>query len=227
MVGGNLPTGSFSLTASTVREQILETSTRLIAARGFGATSLQAIADEVGIRKPSILYHFANKDELRQGVLDRLLSHWNEVLPRLLMATARDGAERFQALMGELMAFFAADRDRARLLIRELLDRPTEMRAYLGGFVRPWIDMVADLIRRAQVRGQVPAGVDAEAYVVQVIALTLGSLSTLHETSVLIDPTDPESAQSRGRAELVRIASVALFGEEPTPDSAPDLPKES
>ena len=97
----------------SARDQILESATRLMAARGFEAMSLQAIADEVGIRKPSILYHFASKDALRGAVLDRLLAHWGVVLPRLLMASARDGAGRFEALMGELVAFFAADADRA------------------------------------------------------------------------------------------------------------------
>lgn len=195
----------------SVREQILETATAMIAARGFDATSLGQIASAVGIRKPSILYHFASKDALRRAVLDRLLGHWSEVLPRLLMATAHDGPGRVEALLGELIAFFAADRDRARLLVRELLDRPAGMREYLRKYVAPWIDTIAARIRVAQRSGDVPGDVDPEAYVVQVIALTLSSLATAPETAILVDADDPEAAQARGRTELLRAAKVALF----------------
>ena len=205
----------------SARDQILESATRLMAARGFEAMSLQAIADEVGIRKPSILYHFASKDALRGAVLDRLLAHWGVVLPRLLMASARDGAGRFEALMGELVAFFAADADRARLLVRELLDRPAAMRDYLAEFVAPWIHMVAEQIRKSQARALVAADIDPEAYVVQVVALTLGSMATAPETAVLVDADDAEAAQVRCRRELIRTARVALFGREPLPEPSP------
>lgn len=207
----------------SARDQILESATRLMAARGFEAMSLQAIADEVGIRKPSILYHFESKEVLRRAVLDRLLAHWGVVLPRLLMASARDGAGRFEALMGELVAFFAVDAARARLLVRELLDRPASMRAYLAEFVAPWIHMVADQIRKSQARRLVAEDIDPEAYVVQVVALTLGSMATAPQTSVLVDADDPEAAQVRCQAELIRTARVALFGREPRDATDPDL----
>ncbi|HMJ12015.1 MAG TPA: helix-turn-helix domain-containing protein, partial [Polyangiaceae bacterium] len=67
--------------SSDVRAQILGAATRLFAAQGFEGTSLQDVAEEVGIRKPSLLYHFASKDELRQAVLRELLAHWKETLP--------------------------------------------------------------------------------------------------------------------------------------------------
>ena len=56
-----------------VRQSILETATRLFAAHGFDGTSLQDIAESVGIRKASLLYHFPAKEKLRLAVLDRLL----------------------------------------------------------------------------------------------------------------------------------------------------------
>ena len=43
------------------------------------------IAEAVGIRKPSLLYHFKSKDELRENVISEMLAHWNAVLPGLFL----------------------------------------------------------------------------------------------------------------------------------------------
>ena len=83
------------------REQTLDAATRLFAAQGYGGTSLSAIADAVGIRKASLLYHFPSKDALHRAVLDQILEHWSQVLPRLLEAAAGD--DRFDALLHEVV----------------------------------------------------------------------------------------------------------------------------
>ncbi len=84
-----------------VRGQVLASAMRLFAAHGFDGTSLQAIADEVGVAKPSVLHYFPSKEALRTSVLDALLGHWSEALPRLLLA-ATAGEGRFDALVGEM-----------------------------------------------------------------------------------------------------------------------------
>ena len=66
-----------------MRAQILIAATRLFAQKGLDGTSLQDVADVVGVRKPSLLWHFRSKEELHRSVLDGLLSRWNEALPRL------------------------------------------------------------------------------------------------------------------------------------------------
>jgi AcrR family transcriptional regulator len=73
-----------------VRAQILTQATRLFAKLGYDGTSVQQIADAVGIRKPSLLYHFKSKDELRENVLAEMLAHWNAVLPGLLLKASTE-----------------------------------------------------------------------------------------------------------------------------------------
>src|SRR5262245_37404053 len=53
------------------RQKILDTAQRLIQTRSFHGFSFQDIADEVGIRKPSLYHHFASKDDVAIAVLDR------------------------------------------------------------------------------------------------------------------------------------------------------------
>lgn len=196
-----------------VSERILDAATRLFAERGFEATSLQSVADAVGIRKPSLLYHFPSKDELRRAVLDKLLSHWNRVLPKLLMA-ATSGREQFDAIIKETVAFFTADRDRARLLLREALDRPKEMRALIIGHVQPWANVVSDYIRRGRDAGRVRPDVDPEAYIVHTINLVVSSIATFDSIGALgrsKDHAGDDTDLRRHVDELVRVARASLF----------------
>jgi len=194
-----------------VPSQILSSATRLFARRGYDGTSLSAIAESVGIRKASLLYHFPSKEDLRRAVLDQLIQHWNEVLPRLLGAVT-SGRGRFEALTRELVAFFQADSDRARLLVRELMDRPEEMRARLAQGVRPWVDLLSDYVRRGQEGGEILPDVDAEAYVVHVITLTVCGIAALPVVTALMpEGTSRTSIEARHVDELLRIAAASLF----------------
>src|SRR5258706_13923722 len=160
-----------------VRDQILAVATRQFAKNGFDGTTLQTISDEVGIRKPSLLYHFPSKDALRLAVHQKMLDHWNEALPRLLQA-ATSGEGQFDAVVAELVGFFTRDPDRARLIVREVLDRPTEVSQILNSHVRPWVDIVCNYIKKGQERGAIYADVDPGAYVGQVINLVVASVAT-------------------------------------------------
>lgn len=193
-----------------VRDNILLEATRLMAKRGFDGTSLQAVADAVGVKKPSVLYHFTSKEELRKAVLDRLLSRWNDVLPKLLMASTLTGLAKFDGVMRELMSFFAADPDRARLLVRELLDRPKQMKSSLEGYARPWVEVVSEYIRKGQNAGQIRTDVDPEAYVMQVASMSLSVLATSECMSAIL-PGTKEQHMRRAIDELVRMTRTSLF----------------
>jgi AcrR family transcriptional regulator len=51
---------------------ILDATLRLLATRGVQGTSLDAVADEVGVAKSSILWHFGSKEELLLRVAERV-----------------------------------------------------------------------------------------------------------------------------------------------------------
>ena len=198
-----------------VRAKILEEATRLFAAQGVDGTALQQIADAVGVAKPSLLYHFPSKDALHRSVLEHLLSRWSEIVPHLLRAVARE--DRFDAIIDATIEFFAADPDRARLLLREALDRPVEMREILVANAAPWLTLIAESIEKAKAAGRMRADVDAEAYVVQVIHLVIGTFTT----GITLQPLlSGNGGKKRGAAvdarlirELKRIARSAVIKE--------------
>lgn len=202
------------------RAAIVDAATRLFAARGFDGTALQDIADAVGVTKPAVLHHFPSKEHVRQAVLDGILAHWNGTLPRLLLA-ATASTDRFEAVFGELHRFFASDPDRARLVLREALDRPPELRKLLRGPVRPWLDAVAGYIRAGQESGRHFADVDAEAYVVLVLQFVITASASAALTSTVLD----DDGRARYDRELARIARASLFAPAPTAARAPAASK--
>jgi AcrR family transcriptional regulator len=195
-----------------VRAEILTHAARLFAEQGYDGTSVQEIAEAVGIRKPSLLYHFKSKDELRQEVLAEMLAHWNAVLPGLLLKASTE--ERFDSTMEALTDFFIEDPDRARLFLRETLDRPERMQAMLGEFVKPWVDLLGGQLARAKKQGLVQKDVDPQAYVVEVITMAVAGTAVIDTMGVIL-PKDTARGSTRKRhaRELIRLARSGLYTE--------------
>lgn len=193
-----------------VRAQILTHATRLFAEQGYDGTSVQEIADAVGIRKPSLLYHFKSKDQLRENVISEMLAHWNAVLPGLLLKASTE--ERFDATMEALTEFFIEDPDRARLFLRETLDRPDSMKSMLAQFVRPWVNLLGEQLNRAKNQGLVREQVDPQAYAVEVITMAVAGTAVIDTLDVIL-PEHPARGGTRTRhaRELIRIARSSLY----------------
>jgi AcrR family transcriptional regulator len=195
-----------------VRAQILTQATRLFAEQGYDGTSVQQIAEAVGIRKPSLLYHFRSKDTLRENVLAEMLAHWNSVLPGLLLKASTE--ERFDGTMEALSEFFIEDPDRARLFLRETLDRPEQMQAMLVQFVRPWIELLGAQLDRAKTQGLVRDDVDPQAYAIEVITMAVAGTAVIDTLQVIL-PAQPARGNTRARhaREFIRIARASLYTE--------------
>lgn len=191
-------------------EQIRSIATQLFARHGYEGVSLQAIAERVGVTKQTLLYHFPSKEVLRKAVLDQVFAHWRERLPQMLEAVT-SGHGRFDALTRELVRFFEVDADRARLLVRELLDNPDEMRRMLADNLRPWVLLVAQYVREGQRIGLIHADVDPEAYVLTVITLVLSTVSATGVAEAVLGEASGPGARERQQSELLRLTKAGLF----------------
>ncbi len=191
-----------------VREHILHEATRLFAENGYEGTRLQAIADAVGIRKASLLYHFRSKEALHEEVIAALLGHWKEEIPRLLVA-ATDERDRLGSIVKALLRFFQEDVNRARLVIREVLDHPQRVGAAVRAHLTPWMRLITDYIRMDQTTGLVKPGVDPEAFVSHIILMVVVMLVAQDMTANLVNAG--EDFPKRLTRELVRISRDALF----------------
>ncbi len=96
--------------AERTRQQILETAQRLFTDLGYDATSLQMIADEMGLTKAAVYYHFRAKSDI-------------------LHAAMRPGIQRLEVLLDEA-AGIRGRRARIEHLVTGFVDFLVQHRHY-------------------------------------------------------------------------------------------------
>jgi TetR/AcrR family transcriptional regulator len=96
------------------RAEIVAAAERHFAERGFEATRLDDIANDVGIRRAAIFYHFGDKQELYRAVLDEVFGDWTAGLP-----SAGSPAERLEVALTGWIDYIAKRPSVARLILRE------------------------------------------------------------------------------------------------------------
>jgi len=202
-----------------VKQRIIEEAIRLFGANGFDGTSIQAVADAVGIRKPSLLHHFASKEVLREQVIETLLVHWRNELPKLLTAEI-SGFDRFSSALTAVVAFFMADTNRARLTLREMLDRPETVHGLMTEHLSPLTTVLTDYIRMGQESGTIKRDVHPESYIIQVMVMVVGTVAVGDVVAALVHPGGGDSLEPKV-SELVRICRDALFTAPRPPGTKP------
>jgi len=67
--------------AGPAKEAILLAAAELFASQGYAGTSTREIADRVGIRQPSLFYHFSKKEEILRAIVDQAAASLLDHLP--------------------------------------------------------------------------------------------------------------------------------------------------
>lgn len=99
-------------------ERILDEALSSFASRGYEASSLDALAAALDIRKQTILYWFSSKEVLLEAVIDRSAAELSAALEDAL-ARAGDGWDRVEAVVRAVFRL-AARRPELLGLVREM-----------------------------------------------------------------------------------------------------------
>jgi AcrR family transcriptional regulator len=204
------------------REHVLAAAARVFAARGFHATSLDAIAEEAGFSRGAVYYNFADKEELFLELLDRRCAERAQDLRAVFAGTEDDveatsrqaqlaaehaldamtGDPEWRALYIEFLAHAARD----AAFRRRFSKRTQEMRSALEEVVVERTRPVADAL-----------GMEPEQLAVVIDALGIGLWAhhMLHGSRAV-----PSDLFSRALALMVD-GIVARAGVTPEPTGGP------
>jgi TetR/AcrR family transcriptional regulator len=192
------------------RAEIIAAAERHFAARGFQDTRLRDIAADVGIRRPSLSYHFSDKQDLYIAVLETVFADWSEGLP-----SGGSAVERLEAGMASWIDFVAAHPSAARLLLRELAAQPEKIASFLraGTAEVEWFETV---IGEGVAAGELHPKVDPHRFMSLMAAIAVVQFAAIPWLSLRVpaDPQDREELEKR-KHEILLVAR-SLLGYENT-----------
>ncbi len=201
----------------TTRERILDSALDLFGARGVDAVSLDEIARTVGVRKQTVLYWFASKDDLVDGVLESVAAQLVVVIDAAVRAAPDDPLDRIDAVVRAV--FRPAVRRPALLgLVREVSRLGPEQAERLRVRISPLVDRavgyLGDEMDRGRLRQGDPKIIAALAYA------TVTGIATEPEALRAVGWSADAVGLRRLRDELRAFLRAALAADDAVPREA-------
>lgn len=138
-----------SFIATARRAQILQAAVQVLTTKGYAGTSLARIAEQAGVAKGVISYHFDGKDDLlEQVVIDAYTRGAEEMVPKIMAAT--DAKGRVRAYLQGNIDYLDANRSQIVALGEVFINlRKPDGRLWFDEagnqeVVRPLVDLLAD-----------------------------------------------------------------------------------
>jgi AcrR family transcriptional regulator len=187
-------------------EAILEATLRLLAARGIHGTSLDLLAEEVGVAKSSILWHFGSKEELLLRVAERAFEAIARGPARRILSLPT--IEEREAAMWGFYTETVRERPELRRLVLYLIFECTESRPELRTRLQQLYRGVRELFAEG-LRGVVPQA-DRRR---RLAAISVAALDGLFLHWLL----DPESLDLEALQREMRALNARAWGRRKEP----------
>jgi AcrR family transcriptional regulator len=197
---------------AATRAFILQTAAEAFAESGYADTTLAELIARSGMTKGAFYFHFASKEQLALAVLEEKQCQWLAFV-RAQVLDAPTAIAQLRALGPAIVRLHREDQSTfsvSRLArdLRRMPDAAEDVRMRM----QAWLDLVADIVARAQGEGALPVGPDPLALATILVAATDG----LKDLSELLDPPSRSRKGYESRMhELITLVEMMLTTAEP------------
>jgi TetR/AcrR family transcriptional regulator len=141
------------------RDRIIDAAQAIFARDGYAGAKMQEIADRVGIQRPSLFYHFKNKEALFVAAHEQVFARIEPVF-RESLAAQGDPFVQLDRVSRAVLAVMTDEPDFARLVARTSVDRHPAAVAIVRTYLQPLVDLSVAFVRDGQRRGIFRADID-------------------------------------------------------------------
>ncbi len=187
-------------------DRILDVAVAAFGTRGFEATSLDALAGELGVTKQTVLYWFPSKVVLLEAAIERSADELREAIDAAL-AGARTGVARFDAVMRTVFRF-AVRRPELLGLVREAGRLGPDVAADIGARLAPLVDRAVALLE-AEMRAGTIRRADPRLTLLFLYATVVGVATEAEAVRAVGLPSGPTTL-ARLRRELFTFVRAAV-----------------
>lgn len=163
---------------AAARRRLLDAATELFAELGCAGTSVAAIGQRAGMSRGAVNFHFVSKDALLTAVAEEVTSDWEgAVFDGVDGMGTMPLADALDAFLQHSLSDLKHNPDRARtmmILAHESMAAAPLLHEHFLMSHRRIRAGVAELTRDRQLRGELDAELDAEAFALMVIGLFRG-----------------------------------------------------
>ena len=199
--------------AGPTRDRILDAALRAFGGDGFAATSLDALADQLGIRKQTILYYFNSKQALFEAVIDRAAVDLAKVFDQEA-SRGLTGLAQIEAIVRRVFRLAVA-RPELLGLVREVTRRGSLSADRLATQVAPVFDRARTFLQREMDGGHLRRS-DPEMLLLSLYSTVVGVATELEVQRAMGLPPTLRGTVAR-RQELLRFLRAALEPSEVRP----------
>lgn len=149
------------------RDEIMSATFDALCKHGYANLTMQAIADEFDKSKSLIHYHYDSKDELLAAFMDHLLDHF---VDRITTCDGQDPADRLRTMARLVIVGEGGEEEQASDFHTALLGLRSQapydevLQGQLARNDEAIRDLIADVVRDGQERGQFDETVDPEEF---------------------------------------------------------------
>jgi len=188
-------------------ERILKEATVAFGETGYDATSLDALAGTLDIRKQSILYHYASKELLLEACVKQAIADLSAALDEAIHKSSY-GWERVESIVKRVFRL-ANSRPELLGLLREVTRLGPPVLTYAIDGIRPLLEGATAWLTEEMDAGRVRKS-DPEMLVLSAYSTIMGAATEVKLFEALGEESTIRDVAIR-RKELLRFLKIALI----------------